>query len=277
MNSAWVTLLTQPEYLPGVNALARSLVRQGSQAPLVVMTLPTIITQARTVLADCGCEFIEIEPVGPNPALATHYANPRFAEVWAKLAVWTLTDFDQVVFLDADMLVIQNMDELLTMALPDNGYGIAACHACRCNPRQIASYPENWHPAICYYSYCLTPEMVAQPRPTHDKYFNAGLLVLRPDKGVWQQMMDALAAVTDLTDYIFAEQDFLNDFYRGRWQPLHYGYNAVKTLAAQHPHMWQLSRIKNLHFILDKPWQRVPEPGDPWYDLHQLWWQHSME
>lgn len=44
---------------------------------------------------------------------------------------------------DSDMLVMKNMDELMTMDLPDGWIG--AVHACTCNPRQLAHYPKDWY------------------------------------------------------------------------------------------------------------------------------------
>lgn len=41
------------------------------------------------------------------------------------------------------MLVLRNMDELLTMDLPSDC--IAAAHACTCNPRGLSHYPSDWY------------------------------------------------------------------------------------------------------------------------------------
>ncbi|WP_368784585.1 glycosyltransferase [Arthrobacter sp. SX1312] len=75
---------------------------------------------------------------------ADSYANSRFAEVWTKLAVWGLTEFERVVFLDADMLVTRNMDELFSLDLADGAIG--TCHACRCNPTGSQAIRRAGHP-----------------------------------------------------------------------------------------------------------------------------------
>lgn len=269
---AWVTLLTKPGYLPGVEALYHSLVRSGSAWPLEVMVTPDIDASVRARLQALGCGVREVPRIGPDPQLAHRYANARFADVWSKLAVWTLTEYARVAFLDADMLVIKNMDEVFELPLQE-GF-IAACHACRCNPNRIESYPASWQPENCYYSWCEDEEMTAHPPATVDNYFNAGFLVLAPDQALYNLMLTKIVAMADISTYVFAEQDFLNDVFQGRWLPLHYGYNALKTLELQHPRMWEMNRVKNIHYIIDKPWDKQPEPGDKWYQLHQLWWEY---
>ncbi len=269
---AWVTLLTQSAYLPGIEALHRSLRASGSPWPLVVMVTAAIDEPSRQQLQQAGCRVVKVPDIGPDPALAHHYANARFAEVWSKLAVWTLTDYQRVAFLDADMLVVKNMDEVFTLPLPEGA--IAACHACRCNPNKIASYPASWQPENCYYSWCDDPQMHGHPPASLDNYLNGGFLVLTPDNTVYQQMMQQLAAKEDISDWAFAEQDFLNAFFRDRWVPLHYGYNALKTLPLQHPKIWDFGRVKNIHYIIDKPWEKRPQRGDQGYELHRLWWQY---
>lgn len=266
---AWATLLTQPDYVIGVRALARSLQQNESRFPLVVLVTANVDHDARTLLEQDGCRVIEVEPLSPASHLDDAYANARFAEVWTKLAVWTLTEYSRIVFLDADMLVTQNMDELFDLPLADGH--IAACHACRCNPNRIASYPPDWTPENCFYSQCQGETHVGYPDPA-DNYLNGGLLVLTPDRDVFDQMMTQLAALDNLADYLFAEQDFLNHFYRSRWQPLSWVYNALKTLPHQHASLWSAERVKNIHFIIDKPWQKRPEATDPYYALNRRWW-----
>ncbi|AUX73024.1 glycosyltransferase family 8 protein [Erwinia pyrifoliae] len=271
---AWVTLLTQPDYLPGVRTLHASLQASQSRYPLVVMITGNIDATARQRLEQQGCILRDVAPIRPNPQLSERYAHARFSEVWTKLAVWALTEFEQVAFLDADMLVMQNMDELFSHPLADGT--IAACHACRCNPGKLASYPASWIAENCFYSWCTGVDHVEQADKV-DNYLNSGFLLLKPDNEVFDNMLIALAAMDDLTEYRFPEQDFLNQFYRARWRPLPWIYNALKTLPHQHPAVWQLARVKNIHFILDKPWQKPRDKTDRDFALNKLWWDVAQQ
>lgn len=266
---AWVTLLTQPGYLPGVRALNRSLRLVGSAHPLVVMVTGGVDAASRQVLLDDGALVREVEPISPDGGVRDGYANARFGEVWTKLAAWGLVEHERVVVLDADMLVVAGMDELFEVGL--DGDALAACHACRCNPARIASYPASWTPAGCFYTYCRGVDHVEQPDAV-DNYLNGGLLVLRPDTGVLGSMLGELASLEDLARYPFAEQDYLNERYRGRWQPLPWVYNALKTLPAQHPDVWDERGVKNVHFIIDKPWENPLDPASRYHALERRWW-----
>ncbi|WP_241573287.1 glycosyltransferase family 8 protein [Rosenbergiella nectarea] len=270
--NAWATLLTQDNYLVGVIALQRSLKQQQSKWPLVVMVTPSISQATREQLVSEGCRWVDITPLYPKAELSQHYASAQFGEVWSKLRVWGLTDYRRIVFLDADMLAVKNMDELFDLPLPEGH--IAACHACRCNPNQIASYPAGWQPNACHYTW---QEKHQQPPEALDLYLNGGFLVLRPNAEMAQHLVEKVEGIDDLSRYPFSEQDLLNEVYENRWKPLSYGYNALKTLPFQHKDLWKFDEVKNIHYILKKPWQKPRHPNADEQDrdtpLDALWWQ----
>lgn len=273
---AWVTLLTQPNYFTGVKALHYSLKHSGTQWPLIVMVTDAIDLNLREELQALGCVIHPVEPLMPDAGLEQHYASAQFGEVWSKLRAWELTGCERVVFLDADMLVLRNMDELFTLDLGD--HALAACHACRCNPNGIKSYPASWQPENCHYTWQERGE--AAPA-TLDRYLNGGFLVLKPDQAVFAWLQQKVAAIDDLRRYPFSEQDLLNEVFENRWLPLPWIYNALKTLPFQHPALWREAEVKNLHYILAKPWQRdlnQPESErDRYYALDKLWWERGGE
>lgn len=96
-------------YLPGLLALGASLRASGSTVPMVAMVAPDVPSAARARLRTHGWQLRDIDPLhvaGPRPLY------PRFDEAYIKLRAWQLEEFDKVVLLDADTLVVRNIDDL---------------------------------------------------------------------------------------------------------------------------------------------------------------------
>jgi alpha-N-acetylglucosamine transferase len=111
LKTAYVTTLCNGDgYLPGVEVLGKSIEASGSKVPKIVLVTADISQAARARLAHLGWQMRDIEPI-ENPA-ADRLLFPRFATVFAKLRVWELVELDRVVLLDADTLVLQNVDDL---------------------------------------------------------------------------------------------------------------------------------------------------------------------
>ncbi|HET8936930.1 MAG TPA: hypothetical protein VFN67_25985 [Polyangiales bacterium] len=64
----------------------------------------------RARLTRLGWQIAAVEPIA-NPA-PDRLLFPRFETVFTKLRAWELTAFDRVILLDADTLVLQNVDDL---------------------------------------------------------------------------------------------------------------------------------------------------------------------
>lgn len=111
MKTAYVTALCNGDgYLPGVEVLGKSLEASGSQEPKLVLVTADISQRARQRLTQLGWQVRGVAPI-ENPA-GDRLLFSRFGAVFTKLRVWELTDFDRVVFLDADTLVLKNVDDL---------------------------------------------------------------------------------------------------------------------------------------------------------------------
>ena len=86
------------------------------------------------------------------PKVSKDFSNdPRFYDCWSKLTPFSLEEYDRVVQLDSDMLVLKNMDELMDLELDAPSMGgkgdrvFAASHACVCNPLKKPHYPKDWY------------------------------------------------------------------------------------------------------------------------------------
>lgn len=110
MKRAYVTLLCNGDaYLPGVEALGESLKATGTKVPMVLMVSADIDADTRAQLQKQGWALREVAPLHRTGATPLF---PRFDEVFAKLRAWQLTEYDKVVLLDADTIVLQNIDDL---------------------------------------------------------------------------------------------------------------------------------------------------------------------
>ena len=69
--------------------------------------------------------IIDIETLG-DETLSSCLEQPNLEKIFMKLKLWKLTQFTKCVFLDADTLVLQNVDELFEReelsAAPDVGW-----------------------------------------------------------------------------------------------------------------------------------------------------------
>lgn len=228
-------------------------------------------------LASRNIQFRRVDHL--TPTTPKEFSNDvRFYDCWTKLVPFGLVEFDRVVQLDSDMMVRRNMDELMELHLDgdDDGYAsddahggrriFAAAHACVCNPLHKKHYPSDWVPANCAYTAQHTDPTGAQATGMPSDFGlgipNGGLQVVKPNEKTYKHIRAALqdAMLTGTCD--FADQSLLATLFHGRWAPLPYVYNALKTIRWKgvHNQIWDDDSVKNVHYILDpKPWNE-PDP-----------------
>jgi inositol 3-alpha-galactosyltransferase len=288
---AWVTLLTRASYLPGAILLAYSLDKHASRYPLLILTTPSFPSSILPALErECSLtntSILPIQSLSPPPEnKPSSLIASRFEDTWTKLRVFELYEhgYEKLVFLDADMLVLRNMDVLFDYALPGRDW-IAANHACVCNLDRDSWAPEDWKKENCAYT-DLKPGSPATPVPepesttgkrTHT-LLNSGMFIFTPYEEQWKDMLKFLHHDSRVKDFLFPDQDFLAEYFRGRWRSVGWQYNALKTMRYWHDNMWSDEEVKNLHYIVDKPWsRRVGSDGVAGYlgrdgVTHQWWW-----
>ncbi|XP_073991093.1 glycogenin 1 isoform X4 [Rhodnius prolixus] len=126
-NTAWVTLATNDTYCLGALVLANSLKRVNTVHQLAVLITPGVSQSMRQQLAKVFNVVKEVDVLdsGDEANLAL-IARPELGVTFTKLHCWNLTQFSKCVFLDADVLVVQNCDELFEReelsAAPDVGW-----------------------------------------------------------------------------------------------------------------------------------------------------------
>ncbi|CAD6439499.1 33922979-5fb2-4353-aea3-91d2f6de76cc-CDS [Sclerotinia trifoliorum] len=297
LKAAYATLITTPSYIPGVLLLAHTLKKQGSQYPLILMYtgLPENYIEHLTreaKLSNIILHETTLLNLSPNAGVAA-----RFADTWTKLQVFSLYDcgYERICFLDADMLILGPMDELLlntALRKPgiegEAGKLLAANHVCVCNLDQDSWAPTDWCRENCAYTTTSNhpPQQTTQHVPptgtglrTHT-LLNSGLFIFTPSEETWNDMWNFIHTHgTTLSSYQFADQDFLTEWWRDRWVSVGWKWNALKTWRHWHPEMWRDEDVRALHYIVDKPWRaRVPASGIAGYKgndgvTHGWWWE----
>ncbi|ANZ73957.1 BA75_00240T0 [Komagataella pastoris] len=265
---AWTTLITNTAYLPGLLNLDYSLKKVGSKYPLVALYTDTFGPEGHAELDARNIPKLRIEYL--LPVESKDYSNDtRFYDCWTKLQPFSLVQFERVVQIDSDMLVVQNMDELMELDL--GNYDFAATHACVCNPYKKPHYPSDWIAPNCAYSdgnhqqrakvsphlvdFTENYNLVGPPATLSLGTCNGGLQVVNPSREQYEKIIGALSAPEKTSNYEFADQSLLSDVFRGNWLPLSYKYNALKTLATFHSDLWKPEEVKNIHYIITpKPW-----------------------
>ena len=235
MKEAFVTLICGGDaYVPGVEALGESLRATGTERARVVMVTEDVSPSARMLLEGQGWEIRPVDPIA-NPNVAQARLFRRFGPVYTKLRVWTLTDLDKVVYMDADTLVLSNVDDLFDRP------GLAAA--------PDFFLPDHFNAGV----------LVVEPnQATFDRMMTA-LPVTHSYDGGDQGFLNT----------------FLGDWWEsGAEHRLPAGYNFhnfIYEFMLRNEPLWRAvgSQVKIVHYTLHKPWLKaVPLAGGV-----QMWWK----
>ncbi|HZY36653.1 MAG TPA: glycosyltransferase [Mucilaginibacter sp.] len=171
---SFVTFLGTDSFLPGVLALNQSLKTYNTRYQLMVLITDLVSPAYLEILKQKKIEYKRIEVIQNPHQLINDERN--FKHMFTKLRIFELVEFDKVVYLDADMLICQNIDVLFNM--PHMSAVVAG-----------GLYPgnESW------------------------KDFNAGFLVVEPDKALFDTLCSSM---NYLPSDDGGDQGFLHAFYK---------------------------------------------------------------
>ena len=246
MRAAFATLVTNSDYALGALVLARSLRRAGTQHPMVV--LATRGAGALEQLAAEGCRVLEVDQLPLSEAFrerhsrqAQHAAapftkggKPLFHDPldnFCKLRIWELEEFERVVFLDADTVVVRSIDKLF-------------------------GYPE----------FSAAPNLYESLIDMHR--MNSGVFVAQPDRATFDDMLERLDAPGKFwkrTDQTFLEAYFPD------WHGLPYVFNVLQYVYFNLPELWVWKSIRVVHYQYEKPWEHGHARTSQLRPLIDLW------
>ncbi|GAV86722.1 Glyco_transf_8 domain-containing protein [Cephalotus follicularis] len=106
---AYVTVLHSSEsYVCGAITLAQSLLQTGTKRDLVLLLDDSISVPKREALGKAGWKLRFIKRIR-NPRSEKNSYNEYN---YSKFRLWQLTDYDKLIFVDADIIVLRNLDLL---------------------------------------------------------------------------------------------------------------------------------------------------------------------
>eukprot|EP00301_Raphidiophrys_heterophryoidea_P003616 c11626_g2_i1.p1 GENE.c11626_g2_i1~~c11626_g2_i1.p1 ORF type:complete len:387 (-),score=99.70 c11626_g2_i1:97-1104(-) len=112
---AYVSLAATSVDAAAALVLMRSLDLVGTKADRVLLldhvTIGSAVDSIATQFTQEGVKVVLVEPV-PLPELVQKYGPPRHISDYTKIKLWQLTQYDKVVFLHCQSLVLQPIDEL---------------------------------------------------------------------------------------------------------------------------------------------------------------------
>ncbi|XP_011087512.1 galactinol synthase 2-like [Sesamum indicum] len=235
---AYVTFLAgDGDYVKGVICLAKGLRKVKAAYPLVVAILPDVPEDHRNLLLNQGCLLREIEPVCPPVGNTdSQYIRAYFALNYCKLRLWEFVEYNKMIYLDADIQVFDNIDHLFD--LPSGClYAVMDC-LCEMQGKPCADKVQ-W------------PAELGNEPPF---YFNGGMFVFEPDLDTYNNLLSTLE-ITPPTP--FAEQDYLNFFFKNTSRPIPATYNLLVAMLWRHPECVELDKVKVVHYCVtgSKPWK----------------------
>lgn len=175
------TLLSSNNYLEGVLCLKLSLDRVHTRYPLLVLVTNEVNAVSRKQLIKAGCELLDTRSEEVSAAALQSIDVDRWRKCFEKLEVFSLVQYTKIIWLDADMLVVQNIDHLFSCA-----------HLTGVSP------------------YDGLPGYANQTFP------NAGFWVLEPATGLAEAIFARWSAVLQREGTV-NDQMLLYDYYRDRW------------------------------------------------------------
>ena len=246
--NAYVTLVTNHDYADAAIALVRSLVLTGTEADIVVMHTGAVEPADLEPLTALGARCVEAQLLDTSPEFnARHqrdrlHANAPFTkgnkpafhtplDNFAKLRLWELEEYDNVVFIDADALVVRNIDRLF-------------------------AYPE----------FSAAPNVYEGLTDFHR--LNSGVFTAKPSKATFAEMMERLDrpdAFWRRTDQTFLQEFFPN------WHGLPVFDNMLQYVWFNLPELWDWKSVHVVHYQYEKPWQEDHPKRAQLQPLIDLW------
>ena len=231
-NYSYISLLTNDSYAYGIALLVESMKKVDTKYPLKVLVTNNVSKATQEMLLQLKVNIQLIDTISVtdeineyntkiNAPLAATWKN-----CWTKFKIFDLIEYDKIVFLDADIMVLKNLDHLfelphMTAALDGEYFGLW----------------QGW------------------------PHFNSGCLVIEPNHQLFEDILNfSINYPKDkFPNYVLADQEMLNLYFKD-WpekQELHL--NKYYNVFAPYILESQIEELDKecyfIHYVGRKPWK----------------------
>ena len=201
---AWLTVMVNDEFVVPSLVLGHSIRKFSCHKNMVAFISVSVSEATRKALQSVGwetrvveemdCNWMDAKVGGDrNSGLFGRPLGHRIKGTHTRFHAWNYTEFSKIIYVDADYMVMTNIDELFDI------------------PEDFAAAP------------CSRPGVL-------DPCFNAGLLVFKPDSKYYQGIMKLWWKTTE-KDTCPTDQELLNEFYTDiGWKEIPYAYNIRRII-----------------------------------------------
>ena len=230
---AYITLLYgDNDYFLGALILIISLIKTKPKHDTVLLYTSDVPKHKIDILKKYYTDVREIEYIDIKKT-----SKKRFKKIFTKLKIFTVTDYDKILFLDNDIYVNKNLDDVF------NKYNCPAGTAINENLK----YNDN--------------EKVKDEQVV----FNAGFWLIEPSNYIYKKLIDELKNF-DTTQEL--EQEYVSYYFNRKWTNISYLYNfqfslssfGPKTKRTQTYKKTKIEDIYTIHYSTSfKPWHMSPK------------------
>lgn len=257
---AYVTLVMLGDlYIAGAIVLAYSIRKCGSKVDLVVLVTPDVSEEGKRILSMYFTHVITINYVNISNWRTKRQPHRKYLElVFTKFHIFNLTQYEKVLLIDADALVLKYPDHLFTLNAP------AGCFLE--DKELIIAYDKNGNYVLpkdgelqWYKKYCdtishgkLIPKEYTDRLKTQfsNSGIGGGLMLLEPKKGELENIILDVSrgSMKYLVEnkFVFPEQQYLALRYSGKWTSMNPRFFGLQGF----PH-WKV--LYGLQYGGDKP------------------------
>jgi lipopolysaccharide biosynthesis glycosyltransferase len=174
----YISYVCSDNFIPGVVALYNSVRNAGCENDFLVLVTDDVTEEARQILAERNLQIVNVEKVFYNgkrkDKIIDRYGKTDESwKMFTKLNIWKQTKYEKLIYLDADTIVLENIDELFDID-------------------QLGA-------------------VLGGSQGLNYIGIEAGVLVINPNLDTYNKLVEALES--DVYNIKMSDQSFLNDYF----------------------------------------------------------------